>query len=502
MKKRLIAALLVIVTLISLMCVSVYAAKDDDDEDDRDYAALMLYDRRASASVIEDETAYFEYGYYPIAEKERAYFTIYNENLERIAYRVVNFENDEYNSPANGFTLYDFEIEFDTGEYDMPPGDYMIECYVESYEYFEWITPPSEYINKYIFSVVADTCKGNHDFELTDVFTKATCTKKGRSYYTCTKCGYEIVKYDYGHEFDEGAVVQAPTPDEDGIIQYTCALCGVQNEEVLSKSHAAHITKQPKTAYAGYGESIKVSLKAKGDGLKYQWYFKNEGGSKYSKSSITGNTYSCTMTEKSRNRRVLCIVTDKYGNEVQSKTVVLRMSASILTQPKNTYTKSGSTAKVTVEADGDDLTYEWYIKNAGQKKYTKSSVTKATYSCKMNDKAKDRYVYCVVTDKYGNSVKSKTVVLRMAATITTQPKDVSVEEGKSAKVTVEAVGDELTYTWYFKNEGSSKFSKSSITKATYSAKMSDKVDGRQVYCVVTDKYGKTVTSNTVTLSMK
>ena len=83
-----------------------------------------------------------------------------------------------------------------------------------------------------------------------------------------------------------------------------------------------------------------------------------------------------------------------------------------------------------------------------------------------------------------------------------QPKDVTAPKGKTAKVTVKASGDELTYQWFFKNAGSSKYTESSVTSATYSTKMTDKVDGRQVYCVVTDKYGKTVKSDVITLKMK
>lgn len=265
---------------------------------------------------------------------------------------------------------------------------------------------------------------------------------------------------------------------------------------------AAKITTQPKTAYAKMGETAKVTVKAKGDGLTYQWYIKNAGGSKYSKSSVTGPTYSCKMSEKSKDRRVLCIITDCYGNEVQSKTVVLREAVSVTQAPKNAYVKKDKTAKVTVKASGDDLTYQWYIKNAGGSKYSKSSVTSATYACKMTDKAKDRYVYCVITDQYGNTVKTKTVVLRMAATITAQPKDVTAAEGKTAKVTLKAAGDGLTYQWYIKNPGKDSFSKSSVTSATYSCKMSEKADGREVYCVVKDQYGKTAKSTIVTLSMK
>ena len=59
----------------------------------------------------------------------------------------------------------------------------------------------------------------------------------------------------------------------------------------------------------------------------------------------------------------------------------------------------GQTAKLTVKASGDGLTYTWYIKNEGAGKYTKSSVTKSTYSVTMSSKIKDRQVYCVVTEQ-------------------------------------------------------------------------------------------------------
>lgn len=264
----------------------------------------------------------------------------------------------------------------------------------------------------------------------------------------------------------------------------------------------ATISTQPKTSYAQNGETIEVSAKAKGDGLKYQWYVKNSGASKYSKSSITKATYSCEMSEKTKGRRVYCVITDKYGSSVQTKTVVLRMAATITKQPKTSYAQNGKTIKVSVEAMGDDLTYQWYVKNSGASKYSKSSITKATYSCEMSEKSKDRRVYCVITDKYGKTVQTKTVILRMAATITKQPpKSVTVWEDENAKVTVKAMGDGLTYQWYVKNEGASKFTKSSITKATYSVAMSEKADGRQIYCVITDKYGNTAKTNTVTLYM-
>ena len=119
------------------------------------------------------------------------------------------------------------------------------------------------------------------------------------------------------------------------------------------------------------------------------------------------------MTDKVHGRRVYCVVTDAWGKTVKSNTVLLRRSASIVTQPKTTTVKKNATAKVTVKAKGDGLKYTWYVKNAGAKKYVKSSITKSTYSIKMTSKINGRYVYCVVKDKYGKTVKTTTVRLKM-----------------------------------------------------------------------------------------
>lgn len=276
----------------------------------------------------------------------------------------------------------------------------------------------------------------------------------------------------------------------------------VQTDTVRLYMNATILT-QPETTYAQYGEAAKVKVVACGDGLTYQWYVKDAGSSKFSKSSVTSATYSAKMTEKTKDRYLYCVVTDQYGNSVKTDTVQLHMAASITTQPKTTYAKYDTVAKVSLKAAGDGLTYQWYVKNAGSSKYVKSSVTSATYSTRMNDKSKDRYVYCIVTDQYGNTVKSNTVRLRAAATIVTQPKDASAANGSRAVVSVKAVGDGLTYKWYYKNAGATKFTlTSTYTGTTYGLTMNEDRDGRQVYCVITDKYGNSVKSEIATLSMK
>ena len=86
--------------------------------------------------------------------------------------------------------------------------------------------------------------------------------------------------------------------------------------------------------------------------------------------------------------------------------------------------------------------------------------------------------------------------------ITTQPKSVSVASGATAKVTVQASGEGLTYKWYYKNKGDSTFTLTTAFKTnTYSVQMNASRAGRQIYCVITDRYGNTVQTVTVTLNM-
>ena len=273
---------------------------------------------------------------------------------------------------------------------------------------------------------------------------------------------------------------------------------------VVTLSVKPTITKQPKNVTVLKGKTAKVTVDVEGEGLKYQWYYKDASSSKFKKSSTRKDTYSTTMSASRSGRQVYCVVTDKFGNTVKTKTVTLTMAnAKITKQPVSVAVKADSTAKVTVTATGSGLTYKWYYKDEGTAKFKvdKAQTTK-TYSTKITVKNSGRQVYCVVTDQYGNSLKTKTVTLSVTATITKQPANVTAQNGKKVAVTVVAEGDGLKYQWYYKDATADKFVKSSTRKATYSTAMNAKRAGRQVYCVVTDKYGNSVKTKTATLKMK
>lgn len=94
---------------------------------------------------------------------------------------------------------------------------------------------------------------------------------------------------------------------------------------VLYMGTPLKITTQPKSVTVAKNKKAKVTVKAKGDGLKYTWYYKNAGKKSFSKTSVTSSTYSTKMTAKSKDRQVYCVIKDKYGCKTKSKTVTLKM---------------------------------------------------------------------------------------------------------------------------------------------------------------------------------
>ena len=184
-------------------------------------------------------------------------------------------------------------------------------------------------------------------------------------------------------------------------------------------------------------------------------------------------------------------------------------SVTIVEQPQDVSSAEGETVTVCVVAEGDGLTFKWYYKDKGAATFLYTSTfTGDTYTTEMTGKRDGRQIYCVVTDQYGNSVQSNTVTLMMKSTpvsvqIVEQPQNVSGAEGETVTVRVVAEGDGLTYQWYFKEkDGPQFFLTNKFTGDTYEVEMTGRRDGRQIYCVVTDQYGNTIQSDTVTLAIK
>jgi len=175
------------------------------------------------------------------------------------------------------------------------------------------------------------------------------------------------------------------------------------------------ITTQPQDSKVKLNDKYYVTVEAKGEGLKYQWYIRNEGSSKFSKSSVTTPEYTNILTKARVNRELYCVITDAYGNKVTTETVSLIRDMgegiTIVSQPQDSKVKLNDTYYVSVEAKGEGLKYQWYIRNEGSSKFSKSSVTTPEYTNKLTKARVNRELYCVITDAYGNKVQTDTVKL-------------------------------------------------------------------------------------------
>lgn len=276
----------------------------------------------------------------------------------------------------------------------------------------------------------------------------------------------------------------------------------------LKMGKTLKVTKQPVSVTVPTNHTAKVKFTASGDKMKYQWYYKDANKKKFTKAkNATKNYYSVKMSNSVKNRQVYCLIKDKHGMSTKTKTVTLKMGKTlkITSQPTSAKVLSGKTASVSVIASGDKLNYKWYIKNANAKSYSHASSFKNNYySVKMDKNANGRMVYCIVTDAYGVSIKSRVVTLSMGKTlkITTQPASTKVQKGEIASVNVVANGDGLKYNWYVKDATSDDFTlATSFTGNSYSVQMDENANASKAYCVITDAYGVSVTTQTVDLLM-
>lgn len=175
---------------------------------------------------------------------------------------------------------------------------------------------------------------------------------------------------------------------------------------------------------------------------------------------------------------------------------------AITQQPNDCYVQPGSAATVSLTAQGDDLQYQWFFKNADREEFYKTSCTEPVYTVVMGSEQDLRQLYCVVTDRYGNSLTSDTVTLKIPRTlqIVTQPENRSVLMGMDATVSVTAQGEALQYQWYVKTNGQDQFCKTDCTDSVCAVTMDELRNGQQFFCAVTDGFGNYLQSQTVTLS--
>ena len=204
-------------------------------------------------------------------------------------------------------------------------------------------------------------------------------------------------------------------------------------------------------------------------------------------------TYTTQLTTDNSGQMFRVTVSDYKGNSVTSDAVSMTTTPlKILKQPQSVKVSLGDTARFHVTVQGDGLEYKWYYQNPGEP-VSEAGSTAGMYTPYYNysitsTKRSGRAMWCVITDKYGNSVTTDKAYLWLntdpnapstieaatslitygntttvtnnvapiagdALVITKQPQSHVDEDGTFARFEVEAKGVGLTYVWETSTDG-------------------------------------------------
>ena len=286
----------------------------------------------------------------------------------------------------------------------------------------------------------------------------------------------------------------------------------VDNLESMEPGHIKlKIIKDPEDIEGVSGETGIVGVGCRGDNITYQWQYQDPDSSLWRNAAgVSAKTASLEfkITQRYNGRKLRCIVSD--GNETLQSgvaTVTVINGISITTQPENYIGLEGTTAKFSVVAEGDDLTYQWQLKKGNSwANQSSGGATTPTFSVKAEASRNGKIYRCVITDSHGRTATTDEVSITIkepSINITKQPTDLTAVIGSTAKFNVEAEGEGLTYQWQLK-KGSSWANQSSGGAATpsFSVKAEESRNGKVYRCLITDANGEQIATNPVTLTVK
>ncbi|MBR2759711.1 MAG: hypothetical protein IKD66_00940 [Solobacterium sp.] len=277
----------------------------------------------------------------------------------------------------------------------------------------------------------------------------------------------------------------------------------------LSLQSSLVITSQPEDAAAAIGENAQFHVTATGEGLSYQWQLSRDNGLNWV--NLNGKKFPTALTAdfeiKASTGTVhnlfRCVVSDQNGQTVTSEgaklTLITPSTLEIVSQPEDCTVPIGENAVFSVEANGEGLTYQWYLSRDNGMNWVKlngrkfPSALTADFEIKGSTSTKGNLFHCVVTDAYGNSLTSDAAHLELdkAVVILADPEDVTAQSGETVKFTVSAYGDGLTYQWQYLTYGSywTDCDDYSTGKSkTLSFVADGSLNGNEYRCIVTDAY--------------
>ena len=339
----------------------------------------------------------------------------------------------------------------------------------------------------------------------------ATCTKDGVRERTCARCGEKQTKSlaATGHTY-EWKVTKKATCGADGSRQQVCKVCGQKGKTekiaatgqhtfgawTVSQAAACEKAGQEKRACSVCGKAETRVL----DPLGHDW---DNGVTTVPAGFLEPGvkTYTCARCGATKTEEVPVNAT-MNGGSIMDQLRNIPPDAGhqdelrIVTQPVGGSIDPDGSLTLTVEAAGGTppYTYQWRGMSSVTDWPFWFNAENGTDSTLEAQKGNRRY-YCQVYDAKGNRVDSEKVQVGYNLYISQQPQNTNSRV--SDTVFIEAAGGTppYSYAWYIALEDG--------TGHQFSNQVNNSIPSNigigQVYCVVSDDAGASVTSNTVTI---
>ena len=267
---------------------------------------------------------------------------------------------------------------------------------------------------------------------------------------------------------------------------------------VVNETNNISITKQPTSKKVNVGDKAIFSVSVQGENLKYQWQYKREGGTWVDATTNEGsnpqtNTFTITSARLEQNKwEYRCLIKDENHetNEsaIPSNSVMLYVYASqsinvaykgqtaqdvaITKQPTPKKVKVGEKVVFSVEAEGENLRYQWQYKRANgtwTDATTNEGSNPQTDTLTINSARAEQNNWqyrCLIKSEDSNedAIPSTSALLQVTGegkisvkyldkqySITKNPSSVKAFSGDDVIFKVETRGDlALTYRWLYK----------------------------------------------------
>lgn len=239
--------------------------------------------------------------------------------------------------------------------------------------------------------------------------------------------------------------------DYNVVVTTTCGTARSTNGSLISATLG--IVKQPSNASGCAGTSVSFSVEATSSiegTLVYQW---NKGGATLSDgANIKGSQTSVLTISNISDIDVgdyYCVIASvKGGIQVTSTIVKLTINKApvITVEPKATTACIGGEATISLTADQTTgVTYQWYVNDTPITDAKEASLKLTSISATTG-----RSYKCIVSNECGQDTSaSAALTILEQTTIVVQPrKTVSILEGNTIVLSVEATGSNLKYQWF------------------------------------------------------